>query len=157
MGQVDLPARADTHSTMLAFHCAFLTINRYGSGRESVSPSYCFFKNLSVHCDVCCRIRLEELIFMRALNFIETTYWRYRTIFFPFDEPYSRRRSHFIAPSECGRVGNTGNTLSRESLYGRFTVVVDGILAHSRRKAPRCKAACKYTLCTCIDIYFYKY
>lgn len=33
-----LLARADTRSTMVATHCAFLTINRYDCGRGSDSP-----------------------------------------------------------------------------------------------------------------------
>lgn len=41
-GQVDLPDRADTRPTMVVFHCAFLTINRYERGRESDSLSRCF-------------------------------------------------------------------------------------------------------------------
>lgn len=134
---------ADTHSTMVVFHCAFLTINRYDRGRERrflrlvaspktptavvtfVSPDR---ENLYL------RDATAKLYRGNLLKNVEVSLF---LSFFPlfFNKPSSRQRLYFIV-STCMSAEGCGahrkRITPRIPPYGRFAGIADGILSSVR-------------------------
>lgn len=138
---MDLLARVDTRSTMVAFHRAFLTITRYDHGRESDSPSAP--RRFDVHCNIRCRIGLRISLYSRrrrgceilSRQLIEDGEVFLSLLFFDWSRS-RRRRCRLIVPLEREGLGNiyTENVLSRESEDSRrWPTVFPAVCAANRR------------------------